>query len=524
THPSEDELLTLYQRFSHTMLATFCVLDALDEAPPEIQLEILKKLASVNVKLFITSRPLRSVEVSFPQAHRFRVIARDQDIDLHIDKELSRGAGLRELLEHGGIALRNEIAASIKEKCGGMFLHASLQLEALRECTSVHEVQETLATFSTEIEDLYLDTWNRITSQARAKTVLLAKNVLLWVVTATRSLTVEELRHALATCPNTHRFDPSRLVPEGTLIGLCRGLVTVEEDTRLVRLVHYTAKEFLNRHIEEFFTQPHAHLSPVCMALLTDSGIQRQTFSDHWELQQFLQAKPLLSYAYDSWLIHVRHSVGHPPTTSRLAEFVQKCHTFPVQHQSLHEQGLSFEMLGPLHLAAFFNLPIAVAGIHNLRNPNRRSAKQKVTALHLAAMEGHDCAVKELLQLHNTLVNAVDIREETPLMWASAFGNEEATRLLVGRTDININGADGEGQTALIWASRRGHEGVVTILLSHPDIDVSMADRLGFTALSWASKQGHEGTVMVLRSHPNSVNSKHPTFHFTSLLLNSRFC
>ncbi|KAH6867454.1 hypothetical protein BKA70DRAFT_404599 [Coprinopsis sp. MPI-PUGE-AT-0042] len=57
TQLSEDELLSLLRQFSSTMLVTFCILDALDEAPPKIQLEIVDKLASVNtMKLFITSR------------------------------------------------------------------------------------------------------------------------------------------------------------------------------------------------------------------------------------------------------------------------------------------------------------------------------------------------------------------------------------------------------------------------------------------------------------------------------------
>jgi ankyrin repeat domain-containing protein 50 len=115
-------------------------------------------------------------------------------------------------------------------------LHASLQLAALCECTSMHEVKETLASFPTDIEDLYRKTWQRIFGQKGGKG-LLARNVLTWVVFGTRSFTIEELQQAVAFHPETHKFDRDRMVPEATLIGLCHGLVTVEKATRFVRLV-----------------------------------------------------------------------------------------------------------------------------------------------------------------------------------------------------------------------------------------------------------------------------------------------
>jgi hypothetical protein len=53
-------------------------------------------------------------------------------------------------------------------------------------------------------------------------------------------MSVDALRYAIATSPDTHEFDQSRLVSSETLITLCRGLVAVEEEeeeTRIVRLV-----------------------------------------------------------------------------------------------------------------------------------------------------------------------------------------------------------------------------------------------------------------------------------------------
>ncbi|KAH6909738.1 hypothetical protein BKA70DRAFT_1102131, partial [Coprinopsis sp. MPI-PUGE-AT-0042] len=501
THPSEEELLGLLRQFTSTMI-TFYFLDALDEAPTAIQIEIIQRLTSLNVKLFITSRPLKDVEAAFPNIHCFAIVAQPSDIDLFIAKEIPLSANLRAILEQGGRSLQDEIYASIKAKCGGMFLHASLQLATLRDCTNLYEVKQTLATFPTDIEDLYRQTWQRILGQAQSK-ALLATNALTWVVFATRSLAIKELRTALATCPDTHKFMPDRLVQEDTLIGLCHGLVTVEEKTRLVRLVHYTAKATLECLIAETFPHPHALLSAACLARLADSGFQRTMFRSKRQLEEALWAEAFLSYAYHSWSTHARQSLADPLTTSRLTDFAVNCHAFPVSNEPMrlwHD----FDVLGPLHLVAYFNLPITLAGSDSLRNPNQRTTKQGETALKLACMQGHDDTVKVLLHLPNISVNAANsVDWTTALMGASAEGHEGAARLLIACPDPDINAADIDGWTALIWASVKGHKGIVALLLSHQDININAVGNSNTTALIMASQEGHEEVVAILLSHPD---------------------
>lgn len=116
------------------------------------------------------------------------------------------------------------------------FLHASLQLKALQECTSRHELEKTLQEFPPQIADVYSQTWDRIINQSLSRS-LLAINVLTWVLYAKRSLSIDELRHAVASSPDTHAFEPHRLAPVQTLVGVCGGLLTIEKETNQVRLV-----------------------------------------------------------------------------------------------------------------------------------------------------------------------------------------------------------------------------------------------------------------------------------------------
>ncbi|KAH6884728.1 hypothetical protein BKA70DRAFT_1339000, partial [Coprinopsis sp. MPI-PUGE-AT-0042] len=180
SQPSEDELSHLLSRVSELMDAMFCFLDAVDEAPPNVQFDLLQKLGALKVKTFITSRPLPVLEARFPGAHRFPILAQDRDLDLHITKEIARSPVLQKILDQQGQALREKITSTIKQKCGGMFLHASLQMDALRNCASVYDVETILEEFPPQIEGVYQRTWSRILAQTPRMAVL-AKQLLVWV-------------------------------------------------------------------------------------------------------------------------------------------------------------------------------------------------------------------------------------------------------------------------------------------------------------------------------------------------------
>lgn len=98
TQPTEADLFSLLQELTRRLPATFYILDALDEAPIGIQLALVKRLSSLNCKLFITSRPLKAVEAQFPDARTFCIVAQDEDIDLHIKERIGSSADLQGLL------------------------------------------------------------------------------------------------------------------------------------------------------------------------------------------------------------------------------------------------------------------------------------------------------------------------------------------------------------------------------------------------------------------------------------------
>ena len=86
------------------------------------------------------------------------------------------------------------------------------------------------------LEDAYHQTWKRIVDQD-AGHARLAQVVLMWIVHSTRPMMIEELRRAVAACPDTYRLIPGNMISETPLLSLCHGLVVIEEDSKLVRLV-----------------------------------------------------------------------------------------------------------------------------------------------------------------------------------------------------------------------------------------------------------------------------------------------
>jgi hypothetical protein len=87
-----------------------------------------------------------------------------------------------------------------------------------------------------------MKTWERILAQG-PKASSLAKLVLLWITHANRELKINTLRRLVATSPETFAFEEKRMVPEALLLSVCCGLVSIDEKTKLARLI----REFCRR-------------------------------------------------------------------------------------------------------------------------------------------------------------------------------------------------------------------------------------------------------------------------------------
>ncbi|KAH6906252.1 hypothetical protein BKA70DRAFT_1429679 [Coprinopsis sp. MPI-PUGE-AT-0042] len=463
TLPAESELVQLLSRFLDVIEATFYFLDALDEAPPDVQFDLLKKLSTLNIKVFITSRHLPNLDSYFPGAHRFSIRAQDRDLELHIAKEIERNPALRTILNQGGPSLRNKIMSTVKEKCEGMWVPTRFAPVGCPPVLRKHPrcCEKTLEEFPRQIEDRLSATWKRIEAQARKR------------------LLCKERAHM-----DTHKFDRNRLVDEATLMALCRGLVSVEEETDIVRFVHYTAKDVVKRLISE--SSPFPDSLP---ALIYEGP-----------LKAALKAETLLAYAHESWSIHTHKSLDDTTVSSQLSHFILGCCAFPVGINGLFK----YDILEPIHMAAHFDFPLSFAGSTHLHDPNHPTPHMRRTPLLLAIMNNSLSAVRELLSLPGILVNAADKDGYTPARYAlininapdsggitalMRASSEEEVALLLAHPKIKPNQVDYDGQTALMFASRRGSLEVVQVLLADPRVQVNLKSEVGKTALDIAEER-----------------------------------
>ena len=104
----------------------------------------------------------------------------------------------------------------------------------LGECVNIRELRDAVGTLPEGVEAMYQATMLRIEGQKQAP---VAKRALIWLVHALKSLSMEDLRYAIAVDPETFEFDPELLIDNHTLLSLCCGLITFEPESKLVRLV-----------------------------------------------------------------------------------------------------------------------------------------------------------------------------------------------------------------------------------------------------------------------------------------------
>ena len=116
-------------------------------------------------------------------------------------------------------------------------------MDALRSCVNLRQVKRVLEEFPSQIEGAYAQSWNRILDEDE-ENVTLVKMVFVWVLAATRSMTLKELERVVAICPETFKFEADRVVPGSTFLTMCRGLLVVEEESQIVRLVRECTHTF----------------------------------------------------------------------------------------------------------------------------------------------------------------------------------------------------------------------------------------------------------------------------------------
>ena len=253
---------------------------------------------------------------------------------------------------------------------GHRFLLAQLHFDSLEGKTSPKAIRtalQKLATGSDAYDGAYNDAMMRIEGQLDGKQKL-AKRVLSWITCAKRPLTTSELEHALAVELGELQFDKENMSPIEDMVSVCAGLVTVDGESAIIRLVHYTTQEYFERTQKDWFPDAESDIATFCVTYLSFNVFKNGICQNDEEFEQRLQLNPLYIYASHNWGHHARDaSTLLPEVISFLdakAQAEASSQVLLVQKFNSSDSGYSQrfarQMTG-LHLAAYFGLRDAVS-------------------------------------------------------------------------------------------------------------------------------------------------------------------
>ena len=343
-------------------------------------------------------------------------------------------------------------------------------------------------------------TLERIKAQDQEKANL-AIATLTWVCHSERPLQVDELCHALAVEIGVIDFDSENVPSIGTLLHCCQGLITVDKEASVVRLIHHTVQEYLCSR-PGLFSKPQSILAETCLTYLSSQqamNLGSNSLPDHQSMS-FLKyssrywgahaGRELSDHARDLALELLREFEDHVAAASLVKQVMQPSYIEDISTSS-HFSGL--------HCASFFGIAEFVTAIMNAEGCeiNRQDCTGS-TPLAWAARNGHVEAAELLLGRKGVDPNCLDMDDRTPLSCAAFKGHEGVATLLLGREDVDPNRADKYNRTPLGSAAGEGHEGVVKLLLARRDADPNHTDVDDRTPLGCAALTGHEGVVKLL--------------------------
>ncbi|KAF2121350.1 ankyrin repeat domain-containing protein [Lophiotrema nucula] len=435
-------------------------------------LDLLRSLQADNdMRLMATSRYIPEITDDFREAPTLEVRASDEDVRHFVAGQINR---LPNCIRKDA-PLQNLVQEKISEAVDGMFLLARLHVDSLLDKRTKNKVQSMLETMHGGFQSLnkaYDDCIERINNQLPDDAAL-GKRVLCWITYARRPLTTTELCYALAVEPNQEDLDDDNAYDIDDLVSVCAGLVTIDHERNIVRLVHYTTQEYLERVRNNWNTAAQVDFTSTCLTYLSFDTFKRSIYEDQ-QNYSWIAKHAFLGYAAQFWRQH--------------AQDVQS---------EVTDLACSF-----LLDDASFSCATVVTGVLM-----PKFIPQNWTGLHFAARYGLHILLTELLSRiggnTTTAINARDGDSRTPLSIAAQFGHENIAKVVL---DHGAGIEAQAGRIALQTAAFYGHEGVVRVLL---DWGADINRNYGFygTALQAASYSGHEHMVLFLLDKGAAINS-----------------
>ncbi|KAJ5938081.1 hypothetical protein N7454_004423 [Penicillium verhagenii] len=495
---------------ANTSSKTICVFDALDECHENDQGRLISKLEQFHqqslsnastqnswLKFLVTSRPYDHIQTQFEEATQSfpHIHLRGEEENEQIREEIDFVVKIRvKELAHSAL-LSPEIAQQLECKLLEMehrtYLWLYLAMDDIRTAfqNSLRPAEESIQMIPDSVNAAY----QKILSRVPSEHVDTVKKMLQIIVAARRPLSIEEMGMALGIALYPQSKSQAEAGLDTTNLGaklrrLCGLFIFINAD-RNIYLIHQTAREFLIRGDAANQTmcqysctsnEAEEHMAHICLRYLSmDFPKSKHFFENNDSLEKDC---PFVTYSTTYWADHVRCTTT---TTDR--------EVLDLLHQVYNTTSQSFAIWFPIFCQTLAK-----------RNP-----MYGMEAIHLAAFNGHEQVVCDLLAEDTRVSNVPDGAGIYPLAWASSEDHGNTLQILLEH-EADINAQSEYYGSALQAACTHGSTELVELLLER-GADINAQGGYYGTALQAACVQGYRGNtelVEILLEHKADINAQ----------------
>ncbi len=168
-------------------------------------------------------------------------------------------------------------------------------------------MEEALLTMPTTLHDAIEETLVRIDRQPISRRRLGLKT-LMWISHSTRPLTVAELSDALTIRSGQTDLNPRYRPAKESIIECCLGLVTADEESSTIRLVHFSIQEYFRDQPEKVSLPAEEEIAEMCLTYLFFDSFASGCCQERYSVEKRIRKYPFLGYVARNWGHHVRQS------------------------------------------------------------------------------------------------------------------------------------------------------------------------------------------------------------------------
>jgi len=298
----------------------FVVIDGFNELP-RAQMERILAVVRMFQRLYansdipalrvvLCSQPIKSEKTGATLHMSLTSLDNLDNIEWFVKNTISQD--IANLFKQGGVDPINYF----REHSRGMFLWVSLILRDLETMDTYEDMKEILDNPPDKINDTYQSILERLHRDNHRSGKNWIREIITWVVTSKRDLTLPELEAAILVSQGKREFRDFRAT-----VGKCSAILQVVRSTRanqhIVTLVHDTFKQFITnadqstgpRYNANIFlvrpAQAEAMIASSCLSYLGHNAFD-DICSDDESLETRVQTYKLCLYAAQFWGAHTR--------------------------------------------------------------------------------------------------------------------------------------------------------------------------------------------------------------------------